>query len=381
MCGLWGWQRNELSDNNSAFAIAAGVLMTTMETRGDHSWGIYTPKGLEKGLGPVTETLRATSFAKTKIVMAHCRLASQGAITIENSHPFQIGHVIGCHNGTLTNHSELNKEFGRNFEVDSMHIIAHLDEQREMKNIYGYGAITWIDDREKDRINLLKWNTGTIAIAELIGPDKKPAGVVWASTLAALAPALDVAGFDWLAVEVKDGIRYFASNGEAFTNATEPITFGARNNITSPAHRQSPSAYNNWGMTQTAHGQSYHHWPMNTPLFPNDTARQDDAWPAGTSTMSRKCFSCDEQNIACVKHEITKSFLCYNCTQDMNNDHDITENLTDEPESPMDDYLEGIFSIAAPADKLAAAVRDYINTGAYKSTLTLAEFTQRNGEL
>lgn len=65
-----------------------------------------------------------------KVFMGHNRAATKGAVNETNAHPFQCGHIIGAHNGTLLDKDKaaLETKLGRRFEVDSHALFAAIAE-------------------------------------------------------------------------------------------------------------------------------------------------------------------------------------------------------------------------------------------------------------
>src|SRR5271166_1879661 len=76
------------------------------DKRGGQSYGIVTvnPKkhNVEKGMGPLVSA-DFKRYAQSNLIFGHSRFATQGAITLSNSHPFKIGRIIGAHNGVIYN--------------------------------------------------------------------------------------------------------------------------------------------------------------------------------------------------------------------------------------------------------------------------------------
>ena len=90
-------------------------LLYVTSLRGMHSTGVMGAKETKKGWtwAVEKEVLSAPdfikkhdktvfdSFHKCDIFMGHCRDATVGDVTEENSHPFDTPNLIGAHNGTL----------------------------------------------------------------------------------------------------------------------------------------------------------------------------------------------------------------------------------------------------------------------------------------
>lgn len=223
MCGLFGWYLQRPDRRVVPLGAALSVLM---DLRGTDSWGFYAyphreDKGTlthspiyKRGLGTFAMDVPSRGLKGFTMVMAHCRAASVGDVTVENAHPFHIGSVVGAHNGGIRNWNQLNKEYNRDFDVDSQHIFAHIDEQRPLKELHGYGAITYVHKDEPQRVHMCRWNAGTLAVARVFYGNNKRAGVVWASTLPALAQGLGAAGFEWSPQELTQEQGYFVEPDE-----------------------------------------------------------------------------------------------------------------------------------------------------------------------
>ena len=189
------------------------MLAERSDSRGGDSWGWYDPKrGLFKGLGDIAQ--QALKMYQSNILMGHTRKGTTGAITKENSHPFEIGNIIGAHNGMLTNHSELNNQYKRSYAVDSMHIFGHLNEGRDLSDIGGYGAIEFIrKDQGTDKINLCKLEGGDLHIYGIGTNAKNCKGIIWASVDDYIEAAAKAAGIKVFAFKVETGQVYSVDKG------------------------------------------------------------------------------------------------------------------------------------------------------------------------
>jgi len=88
-------------------------------------------------------------------LIGHNRKATQGKINTENAHPFQEGHTILIHNGTLRNHWKLmsqGKKDTKNIAVDS-HIVTYLfehdDWKKTLNEIDGAYTFVWYNAQEQ----------------------------------------------------------------------------------------------------------------------------------------------------------------------------------------------------------------------------------------
>jgi hypothetical protein len=160
------------------------VLGIAIENRGRQSWGWTDGKQIVKSTGCWTNNFNDSFFGYPKVAM-HTRHATTGGVTDENAHPYDIGGIIGMHNGIVHNHEELNKKYDRKCAVDSQHIFHHIAEGKDLGEISAYGAVTFFKDGE---LHLGRFNAGDLSLVRT--------NVAWlfASTKASLHEALRLSG-------------------------------------------------------------------------------------------------------------------------------------------------------------------------------------------
>lgn len=84
-------------------------------------------------------------------VIGHTRAATTGDITTRNAHPFRYGHIIGAHNGIISNWDELDG-YKKKMEVDSEIIFSRLSRlsyKDALEELYGYYAVSFVDHRSR----------------------------------------------------------------------------------------------------------------------------------------------------------------------------------------------------------------------------------------
>lgn len=186
MCGIFGV--SELNENTQDIIP---FLAYEMEDRGRDSWGLTDGTHVHKEMGYITRNLIIPEW---KTLIGHCRMTSVGKVNISNQHPFIfVGNdkkVVGIHNGTLSNYSELNKAHDRDYDVDSKHIFAHLFEGKDIKEIKGSAAIAYYD--EDGNLIVGRSRSPNLYVAKLHTGEK-----VFASTETALSKACR-AGSAWI---------------------------------------------------------------------------------------------------------------------------------------------------------------------------------------
>jgi predicted glutamine amidotransferase len=173
MCGIFGFsKRTPVTEAMMPF------LAWEMVERGKDSWGVTDGKHILKKLGPIYESWELPKWGDQLIF--HTRAGSVGDKTVENQHPWMFkeldgdggqtgGYVVGVHNGCIPNHKELNKKYNREYEVDSMHVFAHIAEGWPTGDIHGYGALAWfhVDEEGYAELNLARFNMIDLNIFQL----------------------------------------------------------------------------------------------------------------------------------------------------------------------------------------------------------------------
>lgn len=156
MCGLVGIAGAVTGDHEKAFK----TLLILDSLRGVDSTGIATiPRQGEakiaKQLGNPYELIEHPSFNRAlmgmhRVLIGHNRWATVGGISRRTAHPFQVGEIIGAHNGTLTNKYQLLDS--TDFTVDSENLFHHIHKKglRDAMDVaIGAWSLTWWDEIEE----------------------------------------------------------------------------------------------------------------------------------------------------------------------------------------------------------------------------------------
>lgn len=186
ICGLFGAISNTLSDNEIALVRTAGALSFL---RGTHSTGVaacYKGKKKHFEYAYDKDTVDPYSYLfddrtinelkQASAIIGHCRHATVGKVSVDNAHPYECGHIIGAHNGTVFS---LNAEATKQNTTDSHLIFKMIAEKGIDETVQKLGAnaayaLTWFDTKE-NTLNLLHNKERPLYIM------KGPGTVYWAS--------------------------------------------------------------------------------------------------------------------------------------------------------------------------------------------------------
>lgn len=277
MCGIWG-----------SASLTPGIqrmlphLAISMLARGQHSWGASDGYEIIRHVGPIYKTWAAERerISQWDAGIFHTRHASVGsADDINNAHPFTAhradeSEIIGIHNGTLTNHTELNAQRSRHCTVDSQHIWLHLAEGRPFTELRGSANLAWWDiavDSTRT-LNLARINSTSLNIARL-----EDGGIIFCSELQPLQIAAHLAGVPVVSTYTVDEFRRYILTGQVLFSTEDELKFGVL-----PHTRHEDYSY-------TSHGSSY--------SYPN----------SGYLPTSDYCSKCSKKKLA------KTDFFCLQC--------------------------------------------------------------------
>jgi hypothetical protein len=246
MCGIFGWQLNPKADQLSHIqrALAGLTLAESMETRGRDSFGAAvwpesespdSPPFIFRRLGKITEhgSSLFPELATASRVIAHTRAATVGKVSTENSHPFEIGDVIGVHNGMVHNYKDMNDKYKRNFDVDSMHIFAHLNDNLDLDELDVYGTIVFVRTSEKfANLYLAKSEYGSLEVGRIYESRGAKSGdylgTIFASELNAIRKIEERLGVDIRSIIVPHETLMFIHNGNIYQDNTVKVPLNVK---------------------------------------------------------------------------------------------------------------------------------------------------------
>lgn len=256
MCGIAGFGFNSsLKLDAAQKKVLMSFLITAMDMRGGDSWGYVklTPDGKLsrwRGLNSATGNMRLPEVVQSQQVMFHARKRTHGAVSTDNAHPFLQGHILGAHNGIVSNHSELNKRYGRDFDVDSQHIFQHLSDGLDVGEINLYGAISYIDVNTPNILYLCRCSFGGDLEIYGVGPSKEECvGIVYASTKFPIVNALTALRLPHFKYNVESQELYYISNGQLYTT-NKKLEFSANSGTSARSYGYGGS-WQNWNSTDT----------------------------------------------------------------------------------------------------------------------------------
>ena len=128
MCGIFGGIGPSLDEK------VLRRLTWANEARGNDSLGYFDATSARyRTIKTPRKALETEKVAKvlekciaTGLCVGHTRMATRGAVTVKNAHPFRYGKVIGSHNGVVG--------APMSYTVDSMYLIDMLNNHRKLRD-------------------------------------------------------------------------------------------------------------------------------------------------------------------------------------------------------------------------------------------------------
>ena len=169
MCGIYGIAKSptsDLSDKDfNKLKKAIKLIAIDSEIRGNQSSGVATigtNSMIYKTLDESSKFVKSKHFRQalkelkdSNILLGHTRFATEGALIVDNAHPFQVGNTIGTHNGCVYNIDEMQKKLGKNCPVDSQLIFKSIDVNSDIQNAVKHFDSDFALAYVKDDINVL----------------------------------------------------------------------------------------------------------------------------------------------------------------------------------------------------------------------------------
>lgn len=235
MCGLAGFIGNFDKETRQCLVIGLG---SGIMQRGKDASGYVTVNNkdvhMNKSIGPwLSMSNRFIGRAAINdICMMHSRMATcRNGEVYKAAHPFCIKRdkttiLWGMHNGIIYNAFDHAQARGRKILVDSQEILELVADNNlaEIKELRGYGVLTWIDANDREGIHFTKLSdSGDLVIAVVEG------GLIYASTLSILNNALKFAQLRISGIydkQLDKSIVYVMRRDGLYKTTREPIVLG-----------------------------------------------------------------------------------------------------------------------------------------------------------
>lgn len=207
MCGLAGFARHPKADGIKICRKVFESLLLGNEARGKHAtgFGVVNADGkrdIFKIAVPATTLIASDRWreesqrisSRSVIVLGHTRYATHANAHEDSAaHPFIEGKIMGAHNGIVANWTQLAKDFGKAYAVDSEVIFGALNREKNVNKaldqLDGYWALTWT---RGTMLHICKTNDVPLALAYV------PAlrALFWSSEKRVLSAALSSHGIE-----------------------------------------------------------------------------------------------------------------------------------------------------------------------------------------
>lgn len=230
MCGVCGVITNNKIDKKYANVLKS--LLIANSERGTDSTGIAGVNGkaeIYKEVLPAIDFIDALpDLSKYHSVMGHTRFGTMGAVTRDNAHPFRSGHIVGVHNGIISNWREILSTA----RVDSQAIFRSLFESEDidtaLQRLKGSFALSWVNEKDTTKAYLLRHdNPMTVAIVD--------GAILYSSEYYHLLSHVATRFKNYKVFELKEDTLYtidiptLSIDKRKIDGLEKPITYGGRN--------------------------------------------------------------------------------------------------------------------------------------------------------
>ena len=196
------------------------MLLQLDTVRGPHSTGVLSVSDkygdflTHKKAGTPWDLFASAKWGEVftkrnhKVLLGHNRWATVGVINDENAHPFQHGGIIGVHNGTIRNKTELLDH--KDHEVDSSNVfyeIGKTSPEDVLKKVRGAFVFVWYD-QETHQLHMVR--NSERPLFTCWSKDKKT--MFWASEAWMLMVALNKANIEHTQPEMLPTGKLFTFN-------------------------------------------------------------------------------------------------------------------------------------------------------------------------
>lgn len=197
MCGLFGVVCSKDADKGTVSQVFLGMGVMS-ESRGRDAAGVagFSWDGDLRVCTKKIGTFRSLwtqhkasgrlliDVAGSHVLMGHTRASSVGNPNdLRNAHPFQVGPIVGCHNGTMSRSALVSQYELRSLKgsTDSEAIVAALaagpaDPESYLDvvtSVSGSAALSVVDTRRQDAVVLVRGQSSPLAVARAVD------GSVW----------------------------------------------------------------------------------------------------------------------------------------------------------------------------------------------------------